>query len=323
AQRASDLTQQILDFSRRAVMERKPLNLRPFLKEQVRLLERTLPENVRIRMNYDEGEFMINADPTRIQQALFNLAINARDAMPHGGNIQINLEHTHLEAGQPRPIPEIEPGDWIRLEVADSGTGIQPEVLPHIFEPFFTTKEVGKGSGLGLAQVYGIVKQHEGHVDVTTKLGEGTQFIFYLPALPVSEKVGSDRQVEPVTAGSGELILVVEDDPVLRTAVASSLESLNYRVVAAANGRDAIALFDEYCDEIALVLSDVVMPVVGGKELLKTLRGKRPSLRAVVMTGHLLTEEVDELKAQGMVEWLQKPLRLEQLADAVARILAL
>ena len=186
ATRATDLVQQILDFSRRAVLERRPMDLVTFLKEQVSLLERTLPESIKIGLTYGMGEHMVNADPTRMQQVIMNLALNARDAMPEGGELHIGLERIGIEPGELSPLPEMEAGEWVRVTVTDTGTGIPPDVLPRIFEPFFTTR-APLGTGLGLAQVYGIVKQHEGHVDVTTKVGEGTTFVFYLPALPVSQ----------------------------------------------------------------------------------------------------------------------------------------
>ncbi|MCX8092519.1 MAG: ATP-binding protein, partial [Verrucomicrobiae bacterium] len=167
AAHATRLIQQILDFSRRSLLERRPFDVLPFLKEQAKLLERTLPETIRVQLDYRDGEYRINADPTSLQQMLMNLAVNARDAMPEGGKLTLKLERLLVKAGETPHVPdfpEIGIGEWIRLTVSDTGTGIAPDVLPHIFEPFFTTKEPGKGSGLGLAQVHGIVAQHDGHI---------------------------------------------------------------------------------------------------------------------------------------------------------------
>ena len=186
AQRATTLVSQILDFSRRAVMERRPLQLVPFLEELADILERTLPETIAVKLTYDRGEYLVNADPTRLQQALMNLAVNARDAMPDGGDFSVRLEQ--IETGANAPLPDMAPGQWIRITVADTGEGIEPNDLPSIFDPFYTTKEPGQGTGLGLAQVYGIVKQHEGFIDVVSRPGEGTQFTIYLPARPIITK---------------------------------------------------------------------------------------------------------------------------------------
>ncbi|MCJ7551330.1 MAG: PAS domain S-box protein, partial [Anaerolineae bacterium] len=185
AKRATGLVQQILDFSRRAVLKRRPMDLTPFLKETVILLERTVPESIKLEFTYGRDEYTVNADPTRIQQAVMNLVVNARDAMlpKGGGKLDIELDRVQVARHQEPPLPEMEAGEWVRVRVTDTGEGIPADVLPHIFEPFFTTKDVGKGTGLGLAQVYGIVKQHEGHIDIGTKTGAGTAFTIYLPAL--------------------------------------------------------------------------------------------------------------------------------------------
>ncbi len=188
---ATRLTEQILDFGRRAVLKRYPLNLRPLLEEHVKLLRRTLPEHIVIKLACASDEYLIHADPTRIQQMLTNLAVNARDAMPEGGTLNIALAQVVVKEGQDPILPEMEAGNWIRLTVADTGSGITSTALPHIFEPFFTTKEPGKGSGLGLAQVHGIVGQHGGHIHVETQVGKGTSFSIYLPALGMETTVST------------------------------------------------------------------------------------------------------------------------------------
>ncbi len=321
ATRATDLVQQILDFSRRAVLERRPMDLVTFLKEQVRLLERTLPESIKIDLMYGMGEHMVNADPTRMQQVIMNLALNARDAMPEGGELHIGLERIGIEPGGLSPLPEMEAGEWVRVTVTDTGTGIPPDVLPRIFEPFFTTR-APLGTGLGLAQVYGIVKQHEGHVDVTTKVGEGTTFVFYLPALPVSQPEESRLSKMPdLLKGQGETILVVEDNAAMREALVDGLEMLNYQSLEAENGREALATFERHGDEIALVLSDLVMPEMGGIMLFHALRQRNPAVRVVILTGYPLAEEAGELRAQGIADWIQKPVDLEQLAEVMDRVL--
>ncbi len=321
AQRATDLIQQILDFSRRAVLERRPMDLLPFMKEQIKLLERTLPESIKIELVYGKDEYTVNADPTRMQQAIMNLAVNARDAMPEGGRLHIGLERARFEDAKQTPLPDMPPGEWVAISVNDTGVGIPPDVLPHIFEPFFTTKAVGEGAGLGLAQVYGIVRQHEGYIDVKTVVGAGTTFTLYLPALAVPHPQPPALATEQLPHGHGETILVVEDNVAARQAMVSSLEMLGYRTLQAANGQEALGVFEQHADEISLVLSDVVMPEMGGRALLQALRARDPQVRVVMLSGHPLGEELEGLREQGLKGWMLKPLSVEQLADVVAQAL--
>jgi two-component system cell cycle sensor histidine kinase/response regulator CckA len=327
AYHATRLIQQILDFSRRAVLERRPLDLLPLLKEQIKLLERTLPESIEIRLDYEPDKyatlFTVNADPTRMQQMMTNLAVNARDAMPGGGTLRFTLERVRIEAGKAPPLPEMRPGEWVQMTVSDTGSGIPPDVLPHIFEPFFTTKGRGRGSGLGLAQVHGIVAQHEGRIDVETEPGRGTTFTVYLPAhLPEPSTAVPLRELPATAMGRGETVLVVEDDASVRKALVDSLALLNYRALEAQNGEEALAKVEELGDEIGLVLSDVVMPGMGGVALLHGLRERGLDVPVVMLTGHPLEKEMENLRAQGLLEWLPKPPEFEQLAEVVARALS-
>jgi CheY-like chemotaxis protein len=322
AKRASNLIQQILDFSRRAVLERRPMDLVPFLREQVRLLERTLPESIKITVAYGSDDHMIFADPTRMQQVVMNLALNARDAMPEGGELHFELARIRVEDEEEPPLPEVKAGEWVRLSATDTGTGIPPDALPHIFEPFFTTKAPGKGSGLGLAQIHGIVKQHEGEIGVESQMGQGTTFHIYLPTLPVPQPEPLILEAQALVKGQGETLLVVEDNPAARKALVDSLEQLDYLVLAAENGQEALAIFEQRSQEIALVLSDVVMPELGGVALLRALRQRDPTVPVVMLTGHSMKEELDRLRAQGLNAWMPKPPSLEQLAQVVAQVLA-
>jgi CheY-like chemotaxis protein len=219
---------------------------------------------------------------------------------------------------------------WVMLEVADSGTGIPEETLPHIFEPFYTTKERGRGTGLGLAQVHGIVRQHEGHIVVATRPGEGATFTVYLPALPVPEpSARPERAPQELPEGRGELILVVEDNRDMRSALVASLARLGYRTLEAPDGREALEAFAEHAGDpstgsgpgIALVLSDLVMPVMGGKALFHALKQRDPAVKVVLLTGHPMEEELAELEEQGLNGWMLKPHNLEQLAQLLERVL--
>jgi signal transduction histidine kinase/ActR/RegA family two-component response regulator len=317
--RAADLTQQILDFSRKSVMRRQDLDLRLFVAELKQLLERTLPENIHLYFDSVGERVMVHVDPTRLQQVLLNLAINARNAMPDGGELRISLTIKQIENAD-ELSPAVEPGDWAVLTVTDNGTGIPEEVLQHIFEPFFTTR-APLGSGLGLSQVHGIVTQHGGYVDVITQVGLGTTFKIYLPALPLTILDTAVFHDQTVIQGQGETILLVEDDEHVQGALISSLESLNYCVLSAVNGRDALTLYQQRQTEIDLVLTDLVMPELGGKELLQALHKQNPALKAILLTGYPLSDQAEELRLLGAVAWCQKPVNLEKLSQIVAQSL--
>lgn len=326
--RAANFTQQILDFGRKAVLQRQALDLPLFMEELMSSLQHALPESISIHLSYGAKEIAVDADPTRLQQAIMNLALNAQDAMPEGGDLYLELDRFHLEPGEPLSIRDIQPGEWARLTVTDTGGGIPPDVLPHIFEPFFTTR-MPLRSGLGLSQVYGIVAQHKGHVDVRTKVGEGTAFTIYLPALPVSQPEALPSEMPEMPEGDGETILVVEDGPVMRQALVDCLEMLNYRVLTAADGREALALYEQHSGDpstgsgqgIALVLSDLIMPDVGGLVLCRALKKRYPAVRVLILTGYPLEDGGEELKSAGVVGWVRKPVDLDQLAQVVARAL--
>ena len=327
AKRATDLIQQILDFSRRAVLERQPMDLLPLLKEQTKLLERTLSENVKVNLIYRPDRvdaYTVNADPTRIQQVIMNLAVNARDAMPSGGELWIELGRSWFENEAPVPGMDIGHEAWVSIKVTDNGMGVPADVLPHIFEPFFTTKSVGEGTGLGLAQVYGIVKQHKGHIGVVSELGLGTIFTIYLPALSVSRPQIPIQDSQIGNSGKGETILVVEDNIAVRQTLVDSLELLDYRTLQAQNGQEALAVFEQHRGEIALVLSDLVMPEMGGVALFHALKQLDPTVRLVMITGHPLHNEQDEMRSlemAGVAAWLFKPVNLDILAQTLTRAL--
>jgi PAS domain S-box-containing protein len=320
AHRAATLTRQILDFSRRGIMEPHPMDLVPFIKELVKLLERTLPENIRVQMDYADYDYIVSTDPARIQQVFMNLAVNARDAMPSGGNLEFNLSVVEIGEGDSPPHHEMSPGEWVQIKVSDTGKGIPAEEIPNLFEPFFTTKPPGEGTGLGLAQVFGIVTQHGGHIDVLSELGEGTTFRIFLPALPVTSLSGIiPEELEPIE-GKRETILVVEDDKPMREALVETLEIMNYQVLSAEDGLEALQYFDQE-KNIDLVLSDLVMPEMGGVALHAALKERHPGVKMVVMTGYPLAEGGKDLLEQGIVAWLQKPLDGETLGKAMRKIL--
>jgi signal transduction histidine kinase/ActR/RegA family two-component response regulator len=318
---ASNLIQQILDFSRRAVLERRPLDLLPLLKEQVKLLERTLPEHIAITFAPDEDEHIVHADLTSMQQIIMNLALNARDAMPNGGNLHIEIKHCTVQSPKTASHPQVGVGNWIVITVTDTGTGIPPDVLPHIYEPFFTTKAPGKGSGLGLAQVWGIVKSHEGHIVESTEIGEGTCFTIYLPAMDLAQLQPIPHTIsdEISLRGNGELIMVVEDNETVLNALIEGLHELNYQTLSAANGREALNTIEQYTTNIALIISDMVMPDMGGVALARALQKQQWTKPIIMLTGHPMNEQDSVFHTQGITTWLQKPVDMEQLAAILAQ----
>jgi signal transduction histidine kinase len=316
---AARLTQQIMDFGRKSVLRQQDIDMVPFMTEVESLLRRTLPDNINIHLECSAVNISVNADPDRLQQAMMNMVFNARDAMPEGGELRIELERVWVEGDGDAPLLEMEPGEWMRVAISDTGVGIPPDVLPHIFEPFFTTR-APLGSGLGLAQVYGIVKQHEGYIDVSTKVGEGTTFTIYLPALPAPLSVPVSLETTVPIKGDGETILVVEDNSLVRQALMDSLKILNYCVLGAADGREVLALLEQHGDEIALVLYDPAMSA-GRMELSHRFREIAPSVRVVILTDYPQEGDRDELAPAGVVGRLRKPVSLEQLAQVVAHAL--
>lgn len=330
-QRAAHLVEQMLDFGRRSVLRAESLDLIPFLEGQVDIWRRVISGPIKIHFDKEtDGETIIDADPTRLQQMFTNLVFNARDAMPNGGELRVTLGRCTVDSEHSAPLPDMPPGDWIEITVSDTGTGIPAVILPRIFEPFLSTKAPGKGSGLGLAQVYGIVKQHYGHIDVQTELGRGTTFTICLPALVTTQpgKTAADR-ASLLPKGNGETILVVEDEDDLREALTSTLDMLNYRVLTAAHGGEALAIL-ERSDEpasdsealgntiqgqsIALILTDFVMPDMDGKALFQALQERGVTVPVIILSG-MATDR----RAPGVAGWLLKPIDTEELATAVAR----
>ncbi len=322
--RAADLIQQILDFSRRAMMETEPVSLVSLAEDALALLRRTIPENVRLTAQLTSHPCTVQADATRIHQVLMNLALNAKDAMPKGGKLCIQVDRVCVGAdGEPgstshaRP-PDMAPGAWARLTISDTGAGMSKEVQDHLFEPFFTTKEEGKGTGLGLAQVYGIVKQHQGFIDVETAVDEGTTFTIFLPLVEDDDEEQAAER-ESTQRGRGETILVVEDAQRLRRAIEIGLEASGYHVITATNGREALEIVSQ--QDVDLVLTDVIMPEMGGEALLRSLRAEYPHLNVIAMTGHIVDTRIEELQDAGFADALAKPFSMGELTRIVRTVL--
>jgi CheY-like chemotaxis protein len=292
------------------------------MKELIKLLQRTLPENIQISLTYGEGSYLMQADPSRIQQVIMNLALNARDVMPGGGQLRFDLSYLKSEKDKPLYMHNMPPGNWIQVEISDTGKGMPSDELQHIFEPFFTTKEVGQGTGLGLAQVYGIVRQHDGYIDVKTVVGQGSTFILYFPTEDTGEKLATAIDMPVLKEGRGETVLVVEDNAATLQALVDSLTLLNYRVLEATNGREALAILESRADEISAVLSDLVMPEMGGIALLQAMQEKKLVIPTIILTGHPLSQDIENSLKPGPTGWLVKPPDLVSLSNMLAQVLA-
>jgi PAS domain S-box-containing protein len=325
ANRAADLVRQVLDFSRRSVMETEPVDLSSFIVEVLEILQKTLPENIQVLMEVEEDDYVLRVDPTRIQQVIMNLALNSRDAMPDGGNLRIELSRVRIDlTGTTRPPgilePELSAGDWVCLSVKDTGTGMDEHTRAHLFEPFFTTKGP-KGNGLGLAQVYGIVKQHGGEIGVETEVGHGTTFQIYLPIHMMNYAQPEETQeAVRIPEGRGETVLLVEDEDQVRIAAQDVLQSLGYRVLTASNGREGLEVFKETA-AVDLVLTDMVMPEMGGQAMIQELKQIAPDIKTVVVTGYTMQEDIQALKESGFADVIHKPVGVQALAEAVRRAL--
>jgi CheY-like chemotaxis protein len=321
-QRGAHLVRQILDFTRQSVRQPKRIDLVPFIKEAIKFLERTIPENVTISLEIKATELLVEADSVQLQQMLTNLVLNARDAMSDGGQLTLSLANFIPKPDQAAPIPELTSGRWGVCAITDNGNGIPADHLDRIFEPFFTTKGPERGSGLGLAQVYGIVQQHGGHIDVESRPGRGTKICVYLPLQEADSRYSPEIIVDKVITGQGELILLVEDEPEVLAIGRVMLEQLGYRVLTARNGQQAMVKYTDHVQEIDLVLTDLVMPVMDGLELRRALAERDPTLTVVLMSGYPLVEDgIEALSNPGASAWLPKPLILKQVSRIIGQAL--
>jgi len=322
-ERAAALTRQLLAFSRRQVLEPRPLDLNEVVTGLSRMLKRILGEDVSLLLQTQPKPLVTRADPSMLDQVLLNLIVNARDAMPRGGELTIETGELALGEEDVREFPQARLGRHVFLRVTDSGGGIAPEDLPRIYEPFFTTKEPGKGTGLGLATVFGIVQQHAGTLRVRSEVGRGTSFTVTLPVAP-EPAAGSPAPSPGPRAGGGEHLLVVEDEASVRRFVKRMLEAQGYRVTAAGSGPEAIRAFEERASDILVLLTDIVMPGgMSGVDLARALVHKKPSLKVLYMSGYAGDLTAGDEQLREGVNFLQKPFTPETLLACVRRCIEL
>jgi PAS domain S-box-containing protein len=318
SQRAAVLTRQLLLFSRKEILQLRDLDLNQSIKDMVKMLQRTLGEDIQLQFKFAMQSLFIHADAGMIDQVLMNLAVNARDAMPKGGQFVIETSAVDFDESVRAQSARAGSGSLVCLSVSDTGCGIPPEILPRIFEPFFTTKDVGKGTGLGLATVFGIVGQHQGWINVHSEVGHGTTFHIYLPQLTKISRQKPERPALTFMRGGNETILLVEDDAFLRASVRKTLSQLGYRVLEAINGNEALEVWKQNRDRIHLLLTDLVMPGgMTGKDLGKRLLKENPRLKVIYTSGYSAKVADGNFPWEDGVNFLTKPFNAQKLAQTV------
>jgi CheY-like chemotaxis protein len=320
ADRAASITSQLLAFSRRQVMQPAVVDVNHVITHAEKMLRRLIGEDIELDLSLADGLDPIRADPNHLEQAIVNLAVNARDAMPAGGRLRIHTTAVTLDEDFTRIHPALSPGSFLLIDVSDTGEGMDGATVAHIFEPFFTTKERGKGTGLGLATVYGMVRQAGGDVQVTSQPGNGSTFHLYFPTVmePATE---TPPQPSPAPGPGFETVLVVEDEAAVREFTAKVLRQLGYRVLTASGGDEAIRTSDAHSAEIAALVTDVIMPGMSGRQVADELLRRRPGIKVLFLSGYTGDMIAEHNVHETGVDFLAKPFRLEDLAIRLREIL--
>ena len=320
AERSAELTRQLLVFARRQDAAPRPLDLNQAISERLAMLRRLIGENVALKWNPSPSPWSVKMDPTQVDQILINLAVNARDAIADVGTLTISTENWHQEEASPQHAGSEGPGEWVILRVTDTGTGMGNESLAHIFEPFFTTKEIGKGTGMGLATVYGIVQHNGGRIEVESELGKGTTFRVYLPR--TLETAVNVHKAEPTELVRGhETVLVVEDEPAILKIIRTTLQRLGYSVIEAASAKDALTLATRHDGPLHLLLTDVVLPEMNGRDLYTKIAASHPGIGIIFMSGYSADVFSRPDDGKGDVSFLQKPFSMQELSAKVREVL--
>lgn len=319
-ERSAELTKQLLAFARKGKYLSIPVDMNALVEEVVQFLQRSLDKRITLRVDLSAEPAMTLGDPSQLQNALMNLALNARDAMPEGGHLSFTTICRELDEAQCQELSQdIAPGKYLHVSVADTGNGMSPEVIQRLFEPFFTTKERGKGTGLGLASVYGTVKNHRGAVSVESVLGQGSRFTLILPFHEGASELAAENLPEGFPS-SARRVLVVEDEPLVGEMLAEMLRRLGYRVDLVPDGVLAVELFKREWRGIDLVILDLVMPRMSGRETFQRLREVNPSIRVLVSSGYSIDGEAQQVLEQGALGFLQKPFQAKELARILAEV---
>jgi CheY-like chemotaxis protein len=321
ADRAATLTQQLLAFSRKQILQPRVLEIDKVVTSMATLIRRLIGEDVRLEIQLKSNDACVHADRGQLEQVVMNLAVNARDAMPQGGRLIIETHVVDLDDDFVRANAGSRAGRYVELLVRDTGIGMSSEILSHVFEPFFTTKEVGRGTGLGLATVYGIVKQSGGYIRVQSEENVGTRFEILLPFVEATPEVETAPQAAPSMAAHGETVLVAEDERAVRALASRILRKRGYQVLEASDGAEALEVARQHEGEINLLLTDIVMPVMGGRELAEQLLTLRPTAKVLFMSGYMDDALLQRGVEQGVGRLLEKPFTPDDLAVKVREVL--
>ncbi|HYF02516.1 MAG TPA: ATP-binding protein, partial [Patescibacteria group bacterium] len=323
-QRGSSLIQQLLSFAKGKDGPREAMNVRYIIDESVKFVRETFPRNIDVQVDIAKDELIISGDSTQINQVIMNLLINARDAMEvHGGLLTIKASRIVADELLLKRYVDASPGQYIAITVRDTGIGIPPELQDRVFEPFFTTKEQGKGTGIGLTTVFSIVRNYKGFITLYSEIGKGTAFTVYLPYIEQAESDTNYVVSLQKKSVKNECVLFVDDEEFIRSIAADTLVSFGYKVLTAANGEEAMNVFLQNQSEIALVITDVMMPVKGGLELLQDLRKLDPAIKVIAASGLMHSKIASDLQARGVAAVLQKPYTVHELLETVQNTLAL
>jgi PAS domain S-box-containing protein len=321
AQRGADIVKQILTFSRGMEEEHLAISPKYLLKEMQRLAKETFPKSIAIEVEIPEDLWPLIGDTTKLHQALMNLCINARDAMEKGGTLLLSVRNFFSDDAYAKMHPEARVGPYLVFSVKDTGCGIPPSHLEKIFDPFFTTKESGMGTGLGLSTTQAIVKDHGGFIRIHSQVGKGTKFLVFLPASPTADMAKAEKERTPLPSGHGELILVVEDEASIREITQVTLETFGYRVVSAADGSEAVALYVQHKGEIQLLLTDMAMPVMDGLATMRALHRMNPHLKVIAVSGAEWEDKAAEATGLSVQAFLHKPYTAERLLRTVGEVM--
>lgn len=321
ARRAGELTQQLLTFSRKVESKMRPIRLNRELEQVVKLLRRTIPKMVSINLKVERNLRIINADPMQIEQVLINLAVNAKDAMPEGGRLNIQTKNVTIDRQFCEAYPEVAPGEYVLLTVSDSGSGMTEDIRERIFDPFFTTKICGEGTGLGLSMVYGIVKSHNGLILCSSEQGKGSTFEIYFPAIDHHDEWDEATNEEFPPRGGNETILLVDDEIVIRNLCELVLSKLGYTVLKASDGESALKTFFEQSEAIDLVILDIIMPGMGGERCLQELLKYKPDLKVLIASGFSGKIGTGSLLETGIKGFIHKPFEMNYLVSTVRDVL--
>jgi PAS domain S-box-containing protein len=314
AERAAALTQRLLAFSRRQPLNPVALDLNKYLPGVADFLQRSLGETIQIEVVGAPGLGRVEVDVPQLESTLVNLAINARDAMPGGGKLTLEVVNETIGLEELKSNPEAPPGRYVVIAMKDTGEGMKPGVMARAFEPFFTTKEIGRGTGLGLSQVYGFVKQSGGHVKIDSAVGRGTTIKMYFPHSTAETATADEKSAAPEAIDASETVLVVEDDPDLRSYLLESLHSLRYHAIGAPHAEEALRVLLQPTVQIHLMLADVVMPGMSGRELIKHARHIRPHMPVLLLSGYARSATIRQSRFDAEVRLIQKPVSIQDLA---------